>query len=363
MSKNSNQSGEEPKPRRGKTNLPIPESIQKEANSANAGINVPLNLDCWQELSEEYQDELIWYHQHLIDKNIQWKNIHNTIGYERSVIFKILKGTYPGSWDNVIAAIRKYRASIKQIQNSTFAANRISRLISSTLDYASISGGIVMIIGESGQGKTAGADDWMHRHNGGRTAMVEVPPTGGHKGVLRALCAKSKAGKNASVTEMEASVRRAFNSRRFMILDEAARLLPTDRRSHPYTVEFFRSLHDEKELPMGLMVTSRFEEQLRKMDYVFEQLLGRIDLTVKLPTEMTEEDYLPMVAQFIPEPSRKLHTLCLEIVNQWDGRMRALNKLLKFSSRIASNSKEPLEEKHVFQATAWRKRLQKGEVA
>ena len=43
--------------------------------------------------------------------------------------------------------------------------------------------------------------------------------------------------------------------------------------------------------------------------------------------------------------------------------MRALNKVFRLASYIANDKSEPLDEKHVFQARAWRTKLQKGEVA
>lgn len=331
-----------------------------EASSAHAAINVPINLENWRGIDTATADDLLWYHQHLLAEKIGWDQVKKTIGYDKSTVFRVLKGTYNGSYENVAERIRDYRTSLRQVKRSAFAPNRISRLISSACDYVVVSEGIVEIIGESGQGKTTCGEDWMHRHNSGRTTMVEVPPTGGHRGFLRAMCSRVGANKNQAVIQMESSILRAYNPRRVLILDEAHRLIPTDRRANPATVEFIRHLHDTTGVPVALLVTSRFDALLRKSEYMFEQFLGRIDLQVKLPAEMTADDYLPMVEQFIAEPSPKLQRLCEDICNTWPGRLRALNKLLKFASRIASKAGDTLADKHVHQALRWREKLQTG---
>lgn len=339
------------------TSPPVNRQLQAEAS-----INVPINLDNWRKLPPEHAEDLLWYHQHLLSAHVSWKDIKNTLGYDRTTVFRVLKGTYEGSWENVIERIRDYRKSVKSIKRSDFAPNRVSRLISAAMDYVCISGGIVQIIGESGQGKTISAEDWTHRHNSGRTTMVECPPTGGHRNWLSVMCGRIGANKNQSLSQMERSILRSYNARRVLILDEAHRLLPNDRRSTPVTLEFIRSLHDQTGVPIGICVTQRFHQKLRQADYQFEQFLGRIDLTVQVPDQMDDRDYMPMLEQYIPEPGPKLQKLCGEIINTWDGRMRALNKLLKFASRIAAKANEEMTDQHVFRALEWRQKLERGEV-
>lgn len=347
---------------RGKTDLPVSDRDQKRASSAHAAINIPLNVECWHNLDDDIQTQLIWFHQHVIDQKVSWEKAKATLGYDSSTIFKVLKGTYEGSYENVCERIREYRQGIASIRKSTFAKNRISRLISSTLDYAVTCGGIVLIMGESGQGKSSSATDWMHDHNGGRTAMVETPPTGGHRGFLGAFAKRQGSNKNGSLAAQEASTYRAFNKRRMLLVDEVHRLIPGDRRVTPRSLEFLRHLHDQTQVPIGLFATQRFSRELQENQYMFEQLLGRIDLTVVLPESMDHRDYQPMVEQYIPNPDAKLNSLCDEVVNSWPGRMRALDKLMVFASRIAIKAGEKMTSKHVFQAVNWRNKLSKGDI-
>jgi DNA transposition AAA+ family ATPase len=346
----------------GKTDIPVDSSIQAEANSAHAAINVALNLENWTHLESAIQDELIWYHQHLLSEKIGWKDIKRTLGYDKSTVFRVLKGTYEGSWETVTERIREYRAGFKSVQRAVFARNRISDIVSAGIDYAVAVGGIVEIIGESGHGKTCCAADWQHRHNSGRTTMVEVPPSGGHRGFLSAMVSRSGANKNASVVQMEASILRAYSPRRVLILDEAHRLLPTDRRSNPQTIEFIRHLHDTTGVPIAMLVTSRFDAQMRKLDYMFEQFLGRIDVPVMLPRELDEKDWGPLLEQYLPDAGPSARKLADEIANKWMGRMRALGKLLKLASSIAMNEGVPMDDKHFLKAKEWRHSLEAGEI-
>src|SRR5581483_2650929 len=134
-------------------------SLQAEASSAHSRINVPLNLDNWKNLPEHVVGELTWFHQHLLDHSLSWTEASQAIGYDRSTVFRVLKGTYEGSWQKIVQAIASYRKLDEQrgtIQKNEFVENSISRLIFAALDYALANNSITLIIGESRTGKTIG---------------------------------------------------------------------------------------------------------------------------------------------------------------------------------------------------------------
>lgn len=356
-------------PSRGKSYLPIPRSEQAKASSALARVNIPINLQNWRDRTPEHQEELIWYHQHILDQNLTWNQVVKTLPkggkgggtYDKTVIFRVLKGDYEGSWDNIIDAIRSYRTlweARRQLKQSTFARNTISDLIWSGLDYAFTASGITEIIGESGQGKSCCAREWHHRNNHGKTVMVEAPTFGGSKALLRAICAAIGSNKNNTVPVMCENIFRAFNPNRILIIDEAHRLLPSESRIAPKTIDFLREIHDRTGCALALIVTARFDDTLRHNAYMFEQILGRIDMPVRLPRTMEAGAWMPLLVQYVPEPSETLSRLCSEIVNTaLGGRMRKLDKLLKFASRIASMDEEPLSEKHVLKAVKLHERM------
>jgi DNA transposition AAA+ family ATPase len=325
---------------------------QATASSAHSRINIPLNLNNWKDLPADQQEILCWFHQHILDEDMNWEDVCETVGYDKSVVFKVLKGTYGANYDKIIAQILSYKdlaVERKKLKKGTFATNRTSAAVSAALDYAAFAGGIVEIIGESGQGKTVAARDWRDRHNHGRTVMVEVPAIGGVKGLLREICKSMGANQNQNAIQMQDSILRGFNKNRFLIIDEAHRLIPSDRRTHPQNLELLRYIHDRTGCGMAFIVTKRFDDAMRKNDYMFEQVIGRIDIAVRLEADMGEQDFMPLILQYVAAPSLQLKKLCKTIVNG-DGRMRRLDKLLIFATKIASTMGEKIAEKHIFEA-------------
>src|ERR1043166_8400296 len=114
-------------------------SLMAEASSAHSRVNISLNLDNWKELPQEIGDELLWFHQWVLDNNVGWKEAEEAIGYDRSTIFRILKGTYEGSWHKIAGAIRSFREleeKRRSIKSHFFVPNSISAIVFAALDYA-----------------------------------------------------------------------------------------------------------------------------------------------------------------------------------------------------------------------------------
>ncbi len=347
-------------------------SDQAESSSAHARINIPLNLENWKTLAPELQADLLWFHQHILDEGLGWTAACEAVGYDKSTVFRILKGTYTGSWENITRAIRSYKKISTErstIQRTEFVENSVSRLVYGGLDYAVANNSITLIEGESGIGKTISARNWKEANNHGRSVYVTAPVLGGTKGLLRVICAAIGANKNQNMPQMLDSIWRGFNQHRILIIDEAQRLLPTDRRSNPVLVEFLRDLHDQRGNALALIATSRLSESLKKSEYQFEQVLGRIGMPVRLPRKLKAEDFVPVLRQYLKAPSKRLVETAEIIVNSKVidgdsandlGRMRVLGEILKMASRIAAkdrNAQGMMVEEHVFKAIALRKQM------
>lgn len=329
------------------------------ASSAGARINIPLNLDNWRELPATTQEALLWFHQHCLDQGLTLKAAAQAMGYDQSTVFRVLKGTYTGNWSNIEAAIGSYRRIVLDrgtIQRVEFVHNSVSRMIWAALDYAVANNSITQVTGESGQGKSIATRAWRDEHNHGRSVYVIAPALGGTKALLRAIAAAVGVNKNLNLPQMHEALMRAFNRNRILIIDEAHRLLPTDRRSNPVNIEILRDLHDQTGCALAFISTQRFSDQLQKTEYQFEQLLGRIGMPVRLPRLLKEADYLPVLQQYVPKPSARLKTTAGEIVNAM-GRMRVLGEVLKVATRIAGKARQDLTEEHVFKALALRKQM------
>jgi len=329
------------------------------AASAHSRINIPLNLQNWKHLPGTIQSDLLWFHQHLLDQQIGWQEVKATIGYDQSTVFKVLKGTYEGSWPNVAKAIRSYKRLVDErgtIQANEIVQNSITQMIGAGLNYALANNSITTIIGESRMGKTAGTLLWRDANNHGTSVYVVAPPYGGTKMLLRRIAEAQGVNKNLSAPQMYEAIVRGYNRNRILIVDEAHRLLPGDRRTNPAAVEILRDLHDLTKCGLAMIATQRFDDELRKAHYQFEQVLGRIGMPIRLHRTINTADFARIVTQYVKKPSPKMMAECKTIANGI-GRLGILVETLKVGSRAAAKAKRQMDEEDFFKALAIRRQM------
>lgn len=341
--------------------IPIDPSISAEASSAHARVNIPLNLTVWHGRSADEIELLTWFHQHILDERLTWDEATAALGYDRTTLFRILKGSYQAeSWAKPIANIRSYKRIALQratIHKNIFTENSVSRLIWAGLDYAIANNSITTIIGESRSGKTIAARAWAAANNHGRSVFITAPPVGGIKALMRAIADRIGANKNLSIVQLAEALQRGFNQHRILIVDEAHRLMPSDSRTvNPAHLELLRDLHDQTECALALIATARFDTRLRSGSYQFEQLIGRIGMPIRIPKSLTKADVLPLIRQYVSTPSEALTSQLLHIANA-PGRLGILAETLKVASRIAAKAKQPLDETHIHKAIQLRTRM------
>jgi DNA transposition AAA+ family ATPase len=333
------------------------------ASSANARINIPLNVNRWIKLPLEQQELLTWFHQFALDREFTMAEAAAALNYDNSTIHRVLWGTYEGSWNNVCGSIKSYKrieADRGTIQRQEFVENSITRMICGALKYALANNSIAIIMGESRMGKSTAARWWRDQNNHGRSVLVSAPAYGGVKGILRRIAEAVGVNKNLSAPQMYEAVIRAFNKNRILIVDEGIKLLPADHRSPPTQLEVLREIHDESKCGLAIISTGRFVGDLKRGEYMYEQFLGRVGMPVRLPREIKEADYQPIVRQYVANPGSKLMSAIHQIANE-DGRLGILVETLKVASRIAAQEqktdKPRITQEHVFKAIATRKEM------
>ncbi|HTJ78507.1 MAG TPA: ATP-binding protein [Rariglobus sp.] len=343
---------------------PVGRSLQAEASSAHSRINIPLNLENWRHLDEETVNELMWFHQHCLDEKLSWEDAREALGGVNADVFAVLKGNFSGDYAEVVKAITTFKAVTSEragIIKGEFAPNAISEMIWAGLDYAAANNSITQITGESGHGKSIASRAWKEAHNHGRTVMVEASPVGGTRGFLGILCEAIGANKNMRIDQQRDAILRAFNPNRVLIVDEAHRLIPRDTRINPEKVDFLRYLHDRTGCALALIATARLDDEMQKSSYLFEQVLGRIGMPIRLPRLLVENAYRPLVVQYFPRPTAKLLQACAQLANdqmpKQKGRLRLLNQVLRLATRIASKARKPLTEAHFFSSLALRQQM------
>lgn len=343
----------------------VNKSEAAEASSAQSRINIPLNLDNWHKLPDEIQQDLLWFHQFALDQRMSLADCAQALGYDNSTIFRVLKGTYEGSYKNICEAIRSYKRLATErasIQQNEWVENKATRMIFAGLNYAMANNSIATILGESRMGKTVTAKRWRDENNHGRTVFVTAPAYGGTRRLLFDIAKCVGVNTNKSAVDVHESILRAFNRNRILIIDEAHRLLPGDRgRQDPQKLEILRDLHDRTGCALCLLATQRFDTELRKgAEYQFEQLIGRIGMPVRLPRNFLVTDIEPIVRQYVKRPSDSMLDTALGLANK-PGRLGILVETLKVASRMAVKSKSTLTEEHFFKALKLRQEMM-GEI-
>lgn len=323
-----------------------------------------MNVENWRQLPEDVQRELTWFHQHALDAKLTWPACVEALDYDRSTIFRVLRGSYAGNWANVVAKIKSYRKLVEQrgrIQQTEFAENSITRTIFAALDYARANGSITVIETESRFGKTTTAKEWARRNNHGQSVFVTAPVIGGIAALIRAIAEKVGVNRSAGCNQIAEGLHRAFNKNRILIVDEAHRLLPGGRRNdNPIKLEFLRDLRDQTGCALALLVTKRFNVALTSGAYQYEQLVGRIGMPVKIKPTIKRDDILPIVRQFIKSPTSALVDELHAIANK-PGRLGMMVETLKAASQMANVDKTALGELHVRKAIALRHYMSGGE--
>lgn len=337
----------------------ISKSDAARASSAHARINMPLNLENWKTLDEDTQTELLWYHQHILDAKLSWEQVEETVGYDRSSIFKFLKGTSTGSYSNFVDAVRRYRKLAEKrqsIQRQEFRHNDITRLMFSCLDYTLANNCMTLIVGESGMGKSTTMQAWRDENNHGCSVYVDCPAVGGIKGFLTAIASQVGVSGNMPVPRLLNALVRSFNPNRILLLDNMHRALPSDNRGAPRAFDIVQQIQEASGCAVGMSATARLDTYMRGASYMFEQITGRIGTPFYLPYKIKWSDIKPIVTQYIDKPSDEMKQICMSVANG-PGRIRQVVERLKLASRIASKSRKGLNESHFLKAVQVRNQL------
>lgn len=336
-------------------------SDMAKASSAHSRINIPLNLNNWQDVDGRFHDDLLWFHQYILDNNMSSKEVEVAVDYDYSSIFKFLKGISNGSYANFSKAIQKYRKLVelrKSIKSTAFVHTPITDLVFATLDYTYANRCMSLIVGESCMGKSVTMQAWRDANNHGKSVYVDCPPAGGLKGFLAAVAAKVGVNKNMPIPQMLDAIYRSFDADRILLLDNMHRACPNDGRSTPKLFDTIQCIFDTCGCAIALSATRRLSANMRHSDYMFEQIEGRIGTPIYLPYTLKFDDAAPIVAQYFTNPSAELKREVVGIINEF-GRIRQLCERLKLASKIAAEDQEELCEKHFFLAVKVRKQLSK----
>lgn len=359
-------------------------SILKTASSENASdnfrITIPVQTATWDQcpVTDADREVLLWAQQHIADQALTWAAVKRETGFDRSTIFRVLSGTYGASdWGKPVAALSDWRArvaasvpaildapedgadGVSMIPSGDTCAlyhNDVVRRVWTACDYAQKKSELVLVTGESRMGKTASAKAWREKTGAAASIFVEVPPVGGVRSVVEEFARALGIGKTKrkTVAEMVHSVAKGLSPRRVVILDEVARLLPSENSGTATRLETVRSILDKSGCGMVLLATQRFTGRISEgaAKYQYEQFMGRIIAPFEL-REFTRQDVAPIIACYIPDLSAAIVARLVELAKR-PGRLGVLKSVLTVAREIAAGRKETPGNAHVEAALKWR---------
>ena len=323
-----------------------------------SGIRVQADVEALAPLSDDERRDILAYHQHIIsDRSYTWKRVKDDIGYDSSTMSRVFRGKYAGSYGNIVTAIRRYFENRKvAVAKATFVKNAIAKTIWNAFDYALANSTGALIIGPSRTGKTEAAKAYAESDSArGRVVYFQVPPIGGGGALLAGLCRCIGASRKLIPAESLASICRALGPSRLLVVDEAHRMLGASSKSIARQLEVVRYLHDETKCAFALIATARFEDELSASSYLHEQLIGRICAPIRVGEKLRQDDWLPIVHQFIVDDLDSETIAALEQVVNAAGRVAALVHTLQLATRDAALRKEQPGPDHIARAIQWRR--------
>ena len=299
------------------------------------------------------QEDLIWLHGYCMDRlNGSRSALVEFIGKDWTTVWRIWKGSYGADISSFVDRIRHFRRRAERGEKTGFVTTVVTERIFKVCDVARDNGTIVMISGPSGRSKTHAVREWQRRNNHGASIYVYAPETGGFSGFLKALARALGISEGRNITSIATTIENSLDYRNVIIVDEMAHLLPNGRASSIAGIEFIRGLHDRTKCGVVLVATDIFPQQMQagKWSQWFEQLLGRVELHLKIPVEFSRREIADICAAYTADPEPELIKLAREIANKRRGGVRELFRHLNRAADVAGKMAQPVTAKHLAAA-------------
>lgn len=310
----------------------------------------------------EQQTLLLWLHGYCIDvlhgsrtALVEWLKVDWT------TVTRIWRGTYGADIVQFCARLAHLRTQAELTGSTRFVETCVTRRIFATCDIARAQNAMVMIVGRSGRSKTHAVREWQRRNNHGASIYAECQVAGGLRGMLDTVARAAGVGLNHPNGRLMDILERSFDYRNTLLIDEVARLLPA-RSNSISPLEFLRRLHDVCGCGVVLISTDIFPREMRGGRLVewFEQLAGRIAITLHIPDQVSRTEAAEICSAFAPEPQPDLVQEARRIANA-QGHVRVLFGMLRNAALLADRKGEPLGAAHLLAAENFRGSINRWE--
>lgn len=305
--------------------------------------------------AQDVQADLLWLHGYAVDElGSSRTRLVEALRLDWTTLWRVWSGKYEASPDKVIERVRRFRRKAESAHRRRFIETVVTRRIMSVLDAARDRGIMAMLSGPTGRSKTWTLDEWRHANNHGRAIYVYAPATGGFRSFLETLAESLSISRHASNYDIMRSVFNALDERNVLIVDEVAHLYPTGRASSLQALEFIRELHDRTGCGIVLCATDGFEAILQggKWAQWFDQLLGRIELHLRIPRTFSRQEVAELLGGYIDDPDPDLVAAARQIANQSRRGCRDLFRHLDRAAQVAAECGRPLSAEILRQTVA-----------
>jgi hypothetical protein len=206
-----------------------------------------------------------------------------------------------------IGALLDYQSEFAETERSNFVMTEAALQVFDALDAGLRRGGITMIEGVEGIGKSESGQAWCRMHHGEARYVKLVGITNRTQFFRKISEALGLPVSGQKVADMQSRVEAAIKSTGVMLVfDEAQYLLPQSKRIYiqPELVNWIYTACTNEKVPVALIATSVFGEQMRHVEqqvaWNARQFQRRIRVYVRLPDNSTLEDLLAIARKLLP---------------------------------------------------------------
>ncbi len=253
-------------------------------------------------------------------------------GISAGTVSGIRKGTYEGDFDGMVQKImsvilKEEEKLTAKLAEPAFTSTSVYRNFTYMLNITQTDGGITILTGESGIGKTISLKMYHSKHP--QTILIELTETSSLKSILSDICGTLHIPPSASVDGMfRAIVERTKGSDRMLIVDEADSLHSKSKAIKVFNT--LRRIYDMAGIPIALVGLEGLLEIINATVAAYQQIYSRM-LVVNI-SKITKEDTAELVASTIGDQPAEMND---EFYAHSKGSARKLTRLLVWSQRIA----------------------------
>jgi len=305
--------------------------------------------------SKEDQADLLWLHGYVTDEfGGSRSRLVEALKIDWTTIWRCWLGKYAADIGQVMEKIRRFRRRAESALRKRFIETCVTQKIMAVCDAALNRSFMVMISGPTGRSKTWTLDEWRHRNNHGRAVYVYCPETGGFRGFLEAMARALSISPNRNNAALVQAIENSLDERNVLVLDEFAHLYPSGKSASLQSIEFVRGLHDRTGCGVVMCATDGFEGILQggKYSQWFDQLLGRIELHLRIPRQFSRREVAELLGGYVDDPDPDLVNAARQVAHSSTRGCRELLRQLDRAAQVALELKKPLSAEILMQTVA-----------